>query len=1232
MGIKSDRSRERRRRGCGKNKLGQKLGRGVLALGVALALGCGFAMPAAADYTYGVTVNGDRENYDAGPFKVIFLEAGDSLDTYEDGALVERSLLDGCLADDSLVSYYAVEPAIDFFAQTLGEKDATGAMPAAGSIKYYIGMQADELGIEAVGGFWGDVSDIYQKLVTPNSPQKNSVALMIFNSNSSAYVEDYPRVVSTANGNNPMRIVMHEFAHSLGLVDKSVQDSDGKYYWSSDLNAYTQGLKDIYGHAASPEQEIVLVSDGAEPCPDPTKFYLCYPGAANDKDPNFHGANVDALTNDKGISILGALYRTFDGVQEDFLDNGSSLSHVDSFLSFINYGKYCANTMVTELDLALLQDMGYQIDRGKYYGASYLEYGRVSNQGTVSDFSGDTYTQTDAFVGEAGRSFVTGAHIYRNDLTLNQNANITVKGDSGAGVVISGAGNTLNVAEGTTISANGAYSIGIGVNYGSNNNINIAGKVEAMDDVGTGIGLLVTGECVNFYSKDTYLSSNSSDLIVGQDVIDDWAEMAENNNGIKGTIEKAIADNNGYSVNTLNITGTLAGSLAAIYTGSYQTIKNINVYGDGKIIGDILFHSYPLWHYSISLADDDMAEADKRYMDSYLNFGMDADGNIDSDYQGSFTGNISCPWDEDPLYTDNTLIYLNHKGGTLDLNVNKRKDEAAIGVLSFKNEAGTITNLGGTLFLASLRDGYPQEQPDMVGVVEINGVLRPGGTNYADIKINCDEYKQGATGKLQLDFDFNTLEHDNIRFSGRSVNGEYYPTSVNLGKLELVEQNAYNGAPVMLTCEDFFDLGEKVSINVAGLEASVVTKEEAYGAGSGVMRLAAVGGSGSGTGYTLLRNSWGIYNFGSGFAANMSGDEVSEGVARALDQRASDFANATMDDRELFRSFMTSGDSSVWRAYANQLIDDSYARQLAAGMNINHLLSNEARRAALAGRNDDSKEWQWFAKPLAFTARQQGASGYSQSGNGMLLGADKQLGSTSFGFFGGYLHDSTGIRSKNALNTKRDGGFVGAYFNQAKDRQNGAFLYGFARYDNSNAKSKRQVALGSYRGTNEADARQQGGAVELGTGWNRTTGAGTLSYSAGVNYTLLQQAGFTENDGRGSAVGLDKGTYRSVLANAGVQYATTMAPLNKLTDYSVSVSAMWNQELHRSDRDYSVYFGNNPIPVHWENNEDKGWLDLSLQGQFVHKKNLAVTASLGTELFRKNHRGLSGSVKLEYGF
>lgn len=1197
----------------------------LLAGCAALILGCSFAVPVSAETTYDVTMQEERESDIIGPFKVIYLAEGDSYNWYEDGQLAYKEVVTGNILENADVRYYAVQPAIDFFAQALGEKDAAGNIPAEGSITYYIGMLPMDLSVAATASYNGAVSDIYQKLVTPGTAEQNSRVSMNFNSSIPIYIWDYPRAVSLENSSNALRTAMHEFTHSLGMADTLIGLETGEYYWGANINSYSKGLHDIYGNQAQAGQEVVLIGDGNMPDPRDGKFYLCRPDAANYKDPIFHGTHVDALTNNQGIPVLGALNRVVNGQQEDLLINGSSLSHVNSFVSYMNYGSYGGNTMVTELDLAMLQDIGYEIDRSKYFGKSYLPYNGSEGE-TLSGIG---------FTGEQSRSFVTGAHIYRNGLSLNQDADIRVDGAYGAGAIISGKGNTLNVGENTQINADGFAGTGIGVNYGSNNTINIQGTVTALGE--QGIGLLVNSDCENYFSKETYYASRAETYLpegqVDEDVIYKWQEMGENNGGSRAVIEKAINDNHGYSVDNLNVTGTLAGKWASIYIGPYNYIHNINVSGNGKLVGDILFGGHPVWNYTQVMAGDNVAEADKHYMDTHLNYGMDAFGNIDADYRGSFSGNISTPWNygegSDPLDTGRAFVYLNHKGGVLDLNKDKKQNEAAVAVLSFANEENTITNLGGTLNLWSMGYGYPHEKPGEVGVVNIKGMLRPGGEGYADICITADEYKHGENGRLQLDFDMNTLEHDRIAFYSRKINGNYKAMNVQLGKIDFVEQNPYHGAPAMLTREDFFGLGEATQLDDSKVQAAVLTKDEAYGTGRSTRAAAAAV---SGTGVADMGGTWAVYSLGSGFAANMEDSGRAKAVAGLLDQKAADMAAASLSERQLLGGFMREPDTGRWAEYANQLATDAYAQQLGAAMHVNHWLSGEIRRDIFNMAPLEGDGWRLSAKPFAFRNEWQGAHGSQQNGNGFLLGADRQFGSTGLSIFCGYLHDDTDMAGETPLRSKREGGFAGISFQQAKDAKNGPFFYGFARYDDSRVDNERQVAVGTYGAVNKGSFRQQGGAAELGLGWRQTNARGTLLLHSGINYALAGQSAFGENADSASAVHQPANSYRSLLGSAGVQYTTAMMPLNQVTDYQVSASATWNQELHRRSLDYNAGLLGGNVPVHWENQEDKGWMELNVQGKLRYKENLTVTAALGTELFRKNHHGISGSLQLNYEF
>ena len=147
----------------------------MLSAGVALALGCGFVMPvsveAADTYSYGVTTSGPRASDTLGPFKLVYLEQGDTYDVYKNGVLEHQSVVNDSLVHDPMVRYFAVQPAIEYFAQAIGEKDALNNSPAEGCITYYIGMQPMSGAFVASAGYDGVISDIYQKLVTPDATQ-----------------------------------------------------------------------------------------------------------------------------------------------------------------------------------------------------------------------------------------------------------------------------------------------------------------------------------------------------------------------------------------------------------------------------------------------------------------------------------------------------------------------------------------------------------------------------------------------------------------------------------------------------------------------------------------------------------------------------------------------------------------------------------------------------------------------------------------------------------------------------------------------------------------------------------------------------------------------------------------------------------------------------------------------------------------------------------------------------
>lgn len=1175
---------------------------------VALLLGCRIALPAccAASEDYTWKFNTSSANADVyGPFELIYLQKGDSIDIIYGQDSETLQLIEDDIPADSVEQSLVLPTVFSYYGELLGQN------AAAGSIPIYIGFtpQGDYLAATStiVGNNNGPV---YQALAKPTDPAPSDT-FILFNSEAPLGLYDWPRAINLSAVSDIFQTTLHEVTHSLGVVSSVDETDDGGYQWPQDnFDAYSAHLYDIFGTQAAPGQRLEIIKTPNEISAENKKgdvFYICAPDTPvnNIKDVTFHGENVDALTNGEGIPVLGAL--SLSG--SPYLNNGSSLSHNNLNVSYMNYGLANNTTMVTELDLAMLQDMGYTIDRSKYFGQSYLKYGEAGQQESAvneQDFA-------------SGSMLAVGTHVYRNDLTLTQAGDITISPSdpqdffsaiAGCGIMVSGANNTVNIPQGTTIDVSGVTGTGIGVNYGANNTVNIAGSVKANGY--DGIGLLLVSSYENYFSKDSYLITHSTGTDY-EDAESIWKIIYDDNAELQKVTEQAVKDNQGFSLEQLNITGSLEGERAAIYTGTKSIIKEINVMGSGKILGDITSDGYmPPFDYVAYLKDKHGVLPETR-----LTFGRQAkadgtpDGDIvDSAYHGFFTGNIS---NYEPYEDAHSILNYNVEllGGVLDLN--KNNPENTVSVLSVTTNPDTTLNAQGLLSAETEKFGYPRGEN--IGQLNIYGTLQPGGDGFGYVELRGDSFNQGGSGKLKLDFDWSSGQHDVVGLRGWE--SEYYELDstfkVNLQNVEFVQKNSYEGAPVLLTREDFFPvISGDVIINDRQLTAAVNNFAAQF---------------------SELRDSWALYDFSQGFTPYISGE--AKGVGKILDGRLSisELNQMSGDDWSLYRALMLPGYGGRLDNNARQLSGLSYARQLEASMNVNHLLSGAVRNSVFDRHTHADDEWHWFASPLAFTSRQQGAGGYSQHGSGILIGADKQTGGSDAGFFGGYLHDSASFRTGDGLRSKRDGGFIGAYFKQAKDRDNGPFAYGFVRYDNSKAKNRRALNINnSYLAEHKADFRQQSGAAELGAGWNNSCGAGTLTWSAGVNYALITQPAFRETGSGASAIGQTSENYQSLLGSAGVQYATVMKPLNEQTDYQVSVGARWQQELWRSDRNYNISLAGGSAPVHWESDADKGWLELTLQGQLLHKKKLLVTAAAGTELFRKDHRGVTGSLKLEYSF
>lgn len=337
------------------------------------------------------------------------------------------------------------------------------------------------------------------------------------------------------------------------------------------------------------------------------------------------------------------------------------LSHIELQNSMMSHQNYRNWGVFMEAELAILQDIGFTIDRKKFFGLS------VYNSNVAFE---------NALDWESAQNRAIGLHVYGSGNEITQSGNISASGDYAYGARIDGVDNKLTVGEGTTVAAEGAEGAGVLVSYGNGHELNVRGDVRASGRGGTALRLDFGGNLLGDATeyRGSYFQVHKSELFGIFTDVDDGVTPA-----LYGPLVKRI-----------DLTGGLKGEKAAIYIADNAFVKEINVMAGASLEGDILSEWSPVANrygkYGLFMH---LFKPEEENGVTVLSFGRAADGDgkatdsPDEAFEMTYSGAITGP--------DGLALQL--AGGTLAYKGTAR-------VLVFAGEDDTTLKLDGATLAA----------------------------------------------------------------------------------------------------------------------------------------------------------------------------------------------------------------------------------------------------------------------------------------------------------------------------------------------------------------------------------------------------------------------------------------------------------------------------------------------------------------------------------------------------
>ena len=611
----------------------------------------------------------------------------------------------------------AVTQAVELWADILGP-GANNAVPAAINVGTMNEVNADAISVANPtwqGTPWEGASGLAGALIgdqSMNPPAQIRIGKMNFS------IPDIPSPLPTGNGINLVGTLYHEMGHALGISSLALvgEDDDGNpvYGFDTEISPWDRHLVDRYGVTPTTDMEVVR----SEPETAPGAGPVFTVGEMTESGVLFKGTHVSEV-------LAGALNGglPIEGFEGDSLD----LSHIELDRSLMSHQDYRNYQVFMEAELAALQDIGYTIDRKNFYGFSV--YG---DNLTLSNGQGYFARNADGTAYLPGQpntaAYGVGLHIYGSGNDITQTADLLACGTAGTGIRVDGEANTLRIAPGVRVSADGAYGTGLLLAYGKGQNVVSRGEIRATGTGGAGARFDFGGSLFGLDSglpaeyRGSYIRSRTE------------AAEDESGNIVTQLYERydLLDELKGPLAERFDVSGPLSGNAAAIYISRNAWVKNINIVNGAALSGDIISD----WNPGNSDVQQAQAAANGDDLLTSLSFGRLAAGDgsatdaPDPDFRLRYDGNI----------LGRHSIRMSVDGGALSFNGRAEVLDANV------REGATLSG-NAEYTLNALDNGYVSVD----GTFTNAGTVAPGNS-IGTITINGD-YHQTATGRLFTEFD-----------------------------------------------------------------------------------------------------------------------------------------------------------------------------------------------------------------------------------------------------------------------------------------------------------------------------------------------------------------------------------------------------------------------------------------------------------------------------------------------